>query len=133
MTNPRSRVAAAVAGVFTLSAAAWADTTPVQSGPDSKIRELEAKVAALEAKQSSSSDMNATIESVLRDAESRSKLLQNTGDMSAGYDNGFYIRGGNAFVLRPGVQFQFRNVLNYREDTAGAKSDEIEQNFEVHR
>src|SRR2546422_7642582 len=112
MTNPRSRVVAAVAGVFSLSAAAWAvDTTPVQSGQDAKIRELEAKVAALESRQTlSTQDANATIESVLRDAEQRSKLLATGGDMTAGYDNGFFIRTGN-FELKPTVWMQFRNVL----------------------
>jgi len=135
MTNPRSRVVAAVAGVFSLSAAAWAvDTTPVQSGQDAKIRELEAKVAALESRQTlSTQEATATIESVLRDAEQRSKLMAASGDMSAGYDNGFYIRAGDAFELRPGLFFQFRNVINYREDTAGAKSDEIDNGFEVRR
>src|SRR4051794_25590948 len=124
MTNPRSRVVAAVAGVFSLSAAAWAvDGTPVQSSQDAKIRELEAKVSAFEARQSSVSDATATIESVLRDAESRSKLLATSGNAEAGYDNGFYIRQGN-FELHPSVWMQFRHVLNYREDTSGPKSDE---------
>src|SRR4051812_32698094 len=133
MTNPRSRVVAAVAGVFTLSAAAWAvDTTPVQSGQDAKIRELEAKVAALESKSLSSSEVNATIDSVLKDAEQRSKLLATSGAAEAGYDNGFYIRQGD-FELRPTVWMQFRNVINYREDTAGAKDNEFVQGFEIRR
>src|SRR5882762_1111473 len=103
MTNPRSRIVAAVAGVFSLSAAAWAvDSSPVQSPQDAKIRELEAKVAALEAKQTSVSDVTATIESVLRDAEQRSKLLATGGNAEAGYENGFYIRQGN-FELKPTV------------------------------
>lgn len=133
MTNPRSRVVAAVAGVFSLSTAAWAvDTTPVQSGQDAKIRELEAKVAALEAKQTSVSDANATIASVLRDAEQRSKLLATSGNAEAGYENGFYIRQGN-FELKPSVWMQFRHVLNYREDTSGPKSDEFDSGFEIRR
>ena len=134
MTNPRSRVIAAVAGVFSLSAAAWAvDAAPVDSGADAKIRELEAKVAALEAKQSPSiNDVNATIDSVLRDAEQRSKLLATGGDAEAGYDNGFYIRQGN-FELRPSIWMQFRNVLNYREDVSAGKSKQIEDGFEVRR
>jgi hypothetical protein len=133
MTNPRSRVIAAVAGVFSLSAAAWAvDSAPVQSSSDAKIRELEAKVAALEQKQTSVSDSNATIESVLRDAEQRSKLLATSGTAEAGYDNGFYIRQGD-FELRPSAWMQFRNVINYRQDTAGAKDDEFDQGFEIRR
>ena len=66
MTNPRSRVFAAVAGMFSLSAAAWAaDTTPVQTPQDAKIRELEAKVAALEQKQTSASDATSPSGAVL--------------------------------------------------------------------
>src|SRR3954468_3872837 len=135
MTNPRSRVLAAVAGAFSLSAAAWAaDPAPVDSGQDAKIRELEAKVAALENKQTfSSSDANATIESVLRDADQRSKMLAASGDMSAGYDDGFFIRAGDAFVLRPGVFFQFRNVIDYRDDLPGSKSSSTDNGFEVRR
>jgi hypothetical protein len=117
------------------AAAAWAaDTTPVQTNQDATIRELQAKVAALEAKQSvNGQEMNATIDSVLRDAEQRSKLLATSGEMSAGYEDGFYIRAGDAFVLKPGVFFQFRNVLNFREDTSGAKADEFDNGFEVRR
>src|SRR3954463_802667 len=71
---PMGRVVAAVAGAISLSAAAWAaDTTPATGASDAKIRELEAKVAALEMKQNqSSADVTATIDSVLRDAEQRS-------------------------------------------------------------
>jgi len=133
---PVSRVVAAVAGVFSLSAAAWAvDTTPAQSGQDAKIRELEAKVAALESRQTlSTQEATATIESVLRDAEQRSKLLATTGEMSAGYDDGFFIRAGDAFVLKPGVFFQFRNVVSHREDvTAAGGSNQTDQGFEVRR
>ncbi len=140
MTNPRSPVgraflsaAAAVAGVVSMGAAAWAADAPVDTSADSKIRELEAKVAALEAKQSfQTQDAEATIASVLRDADRRTNLLQNTGNAEAGYDDGFYIRAGQ-FELRPGVHFQFRNVLNFREDTPGPKSDEIDWGFEVRR
>jgi hypothetical protein len=131
---PKGRVLAAVAGVFSLGAVALTvDAAPADAGADAKIRELEAKVAALEAKQNqSTSDMNATIDSVLRDAEQRSKLLATSGDAEAGYDKGFFIRQGD-FELRPMVWMQFRNVINYREDTGGAKSDEFESGFEIRR
>src|SRR5687767_10725918 len=134
MTNPRSRVFAAVAGVISLVPAAWAaDVTSIDTSPESKIRELESKVAALEAKQSlRTADADATIASVLRDADRRTNLLQTGTGAEAGYDDGFYLRTG-AFELRPGVYFQFRNVLNFREDTGGAKADEIDWGFEVRR
>ena len=133
MTNPKSRIFAAVVGALSMSAtAAWADNAT--QAQDSKIQELEAKVAALESKQAQNQkDVAATIDAVLRDAERRSQLLATTGDNAAGYDNGFYIRQGDAFQLRPGAQFQFRNVTDYRQDTAGPKDDEFENGFEIRR
>src|SRR5213075_96004 len=70
---------------------------------------------------------------VLRDADRRSHLMANSGDMSAGYDNGFFLRAGDLFVLRPGINFQFRHVTDYRTNTTGAKDDEVESGFEVRR
>lgn len=133
MTNPKSRIFAAVVGALSVSAtAAWADNAT--QAQDSKIQELEAKVAALESKQvQNQKDVAATIDAVLRDAERRSQLLATTGDNAAGYDNGFFIRQGSAYQLRPGAQFQFRNVTDYRSDTAGPKDDEIENGFELRR
>jgi outer membrane murein-binding lipoprotein Lpp len=129
----RCLVTAAV-GVVLMGAGAASAADPSVNQLKAQIDELNKKVEALEAKQTvNASDQQATIESVLRDAERRSHLMANTADMSAGYDNGFYIRAGDAFVLRPGINFQFRNVVDYRANTAGAKDDEIENGFEVRR
>jgi len=128
----KSRILAAVAGALSMGAVATYAAEPSQAD---QISALEAKVAALEAKQASNSkDVAATIDSVLRDAEQRSQLLQNMGDMGAGYDNGFYIRSGEGWVMRPGVFFQFRNVTNWAEDSKHAGEDNsIENGFEVTR
>jgi outer membrane murein-binding lipoprotein Lpp len=131
MTNPKSRIVAAVAGALSVGAvSAWA-AEPTQN--DLKIQQLEAKVAQLEAKQAQSSkDVAATLDAVLRDAEHRSQLLAMSGDMSAGYDNGFFIQAG-AWSLRPGVLFQFWNVNDYAQDTNPNGKDQWENGFEVHR
>src|ERR1051326_1096948 len=134
MTNPKSRIIAAVAGVLSLgTAGAWAADAP----QDQRIEELQKKVAELEAKQASNSkDLAATIDSVLRDAEKRSQLLATMGDMGAGYDNGFYIRAGDAWVLRPGAFMQFRYVADYREDAvkaSGSTSNDTQDGFEIRR
>jgi outer membrane murein-binding lipoprotein Lpp len=128
MFSSRRHIAAAIGSVLiTAGGAAWADPA------DTKIQQLEAKVAQLEARQSQDNKaVAATIEGVLRDAEKRSQLLATNGDASSGYDNGFFIRSGD-FTLRPGVQFQFRNITDYREETDGPKDDEIENGFEVRR
>jgi hypothetical protein len=97
---------------------------------EARIQQLEAKIAALEARQASSSrDLAATIDGVLRDAEKRSQLLQNTASMSAGYDDGFFLRSGDNFVMRPGVLLQFRHNINGSDDADG--DSDVENGFEV--
>src|SRR5215204_2805368 len=96
-----------------------------------RIEELEAKVAALEARQANPQDVSTTMESVLRDAQRRSHLLATSGEVTAGYDNGFFIRSGD-FLLRPTLLFQFRNITDFRQNTAGG-NDEIENGFELRR
>jgi hypothetical protein len=122
---------AAVVGALGLSATAvMADATPEQ-----RIAELEARVAQLQQQQAANSkDVAATIDSVLRDAERRSQLMA-AGDGGAGYEGGFYIRSGD-FELRPGAQFQFRNVTTYAEgddDDGGDDNDDMDNGFEVRR
>ena len=129
----RCLIAAAVAGVVLLGAGAVGAAEPTVDQLKAQLEELNQKVAALESKQANVSDSQATIDAVLRDADRRSHLMANGDNMSAGYDNGFYIRAGDAFVLRPGINFQFRNVIDYRANTVGAKDDEIENGFEVRR
>ena len=133
MSPRRNLIAAAFAVAIALSAAASLAAAEPTTPQDAKIAQLEAKIAALEANQAASSkDVSKTIDAVLRDAEKRSQLLQANTDMTAGYDNGFFIRAGDNFVLRPGAQFQFRYVANNREDVGGDDS-EIEDGFEVRR
>ena len=97
-----------------------------------EIAALQTQVQQLQAQQSQDqSTVAATIEQVLRDAEKRSQMLA-AGDSGAGYDNGFYIRSGE-FVLKPGANFQFRSVTDYRANTSGSKSDETETGYEVRR
>jgi len=128
MTSSK-RIAAAVAATLSLGAAAAFAVEP----QDARIQQLETKIAQLEAKTAASQkDVANTIEQVLRDAEKRSQLLATSGGTVAGYDNGFFISSGD-FRLQPIVNFQFRNITDYREETAGAKDDEIENGFEVAR
>lgn len=136
MFTAKRRILAAAIGALSMGAATtWAADTTAQ---DAKIQELEAKVTALEAKQASNNqDLAATIDKVLRDAEKRSQLLATSGEMGAGYDQGFFIRAGEAWVLRPGVLFQFRNVTNYRTDVSSTSvtggGDQMTNGFEIAR
>src|SRR5712672_3157560 len=114
----RCLIAAAVAGVVLVGAGAARAAEPTLEELKAQVQELNKKVSALETKQTvDSRDATATIDAVLRDADRRSKLLATSGDMTAGYDNGFFIRAGDAFVLKPGINFQFRSVWDYRSNT----------------
>jgi hypothetical protein len=100
---------------------------------DQRIRELESRIAELEMRQAASSaDLAAAVDGVLRDAERRGQLMATSGDMSAGYDSGFFIRAGDAWVLRPGVMFQFRYTANWRDDV-GDDGGDWENGFELRR
>ena len=109
---------------------------PAQEAADraARVRALEQRLADLEARQTADArDLAATVDAVLRDAERRTALLAASSDVSAGYDNGFFIRAGDAFLVRPLAVFQFRGIADWRQDTAGGKSDEIETGFEIAR
>jgi hypothetical protein len=102
-----------------------------QPTAEERIGQLEAKLAALEAREASGSkELARTIDSILRDADKRSStLMQNSTSMGAGYDDGFFIRSGDNWVLRPGALFQFRHNI-WGGDDAGGDSD-VENGFEV--
>jgi hypothetical protein len=135
MTNPKSRICAAVAGTLTLGAAtAWA-VEPTQT---ERIQALEAQVAELRASQAQNTqDLAATIDRVLRDAEQRSQLLAAGGGMGAGYDGTFYIEG-QGWRIQPGAHFQFRTVADFRDEgdddgLVDSLTDDTEFGFEVRR
>ena len=110
------RLAAAAGAVLFASAIVNGDQTTISQ--EERVAELQARLASLEARQQSAdTDVANVVQAILRDADQRSQLLAAGGDASAGYDNGFFIRSGD-WVMRPAVQFQFRHVTNYREDSA---------------
>ena len=126
MTDRTRRLLLAAISTLGLAGVAHAN----QPTAEERIQQLEAKIAALEAKQASNSqDVAKTIDAVLRDADRRSTLMQNSTSMGAGYDDGFFIRSGDNWVLRPGALFQFRYNL-WGGDDADGDSD-IENGFEV--
>ena len=125
----KGRLAAAAGAVLFASAFVNGDQTTISQ--EERVAELQARLASLEARQQSAdADVANVVQAILRDADQRSQLLAASGDGSAGYDNGFFIRSGD-WVMRPAVQFQFRHVTNYREDTVDG--DEWENGFEGRR
>lgn len=126
MTDRTRRLLLAAVSTFCLSGVAYAN----QPTAEERIQQLEAKIAALEAKQASNGqDVANTIDAILRDADQRSTLMQNSVSMGAGYDDGFFIRSGDNWVLRPGALFQFRHNV-WGGDDADGDSD-VENGFEI--
>lgn len=107
-----------------------------------QIKALEAKVEQLQSTQKtqdqrlSAASVDATVSSVLSDADRRSQLLQTSGNFTAGYTKGKFIIQDEAgtFLFHPWLQFQPRFVANYRENgkQAGA-ADDVETGFEIRR
>lgn len=150
MTRNGGRVvlAAAVSAVG-LGAACARAAEPTQQELVDQIKALQDKVQQLEGRQAAQAPVpapataapegrDATIDSVLRDADRRSSpLFLQTAGVTAGYvKNKFIIQDeAGMFVLNPNVQFQFRHVANFRSDnTAGGTGDDtVENGFEVRR
>lgn len=127
----RIKTARILAAATAIAAGVWASAEQTVEQLQDKVQSLETKVAAMEARQAGNGkDLAAAIDSIVRDSEKRSQLLATRGETSAGYDGGFFIKAGDAFSLKPGAQFQFRNSTNYRESDSG---DSWENGFELRR
>ncbi len=128
-------IAASVAlGLST--AARGADTATTQDLA-AQVKALQAKVDNLEGKTAASqAEVSATIDSVMKDADARSKSMALTGGM-AGYDDtkGFVIQSANGdFSLHPWIQFMPRYVANYAKDgKGGGTADTTDDGFEIRR
>jgi len=98
-----------------------------------QLQALQAKVAQLEAQQQQSDQ--ATVKSVLTDAEKRSQLMADSVDITSGYDKGFFIQSADkTFTLKPGMLLQVRNATNWRQEAKnGGASDDLQNGFEIRR
>jgi hypothetical protein len=126
--------AAAVASLALTSSLHAADGEPTTQELLEQIKQLQAKVEKLEAKQTANNaDVARTVDEMVKDAEKRSVLMQTlpyTGNWQAGK---FTLRSDDGnFLLHPWFQIQFRDVLNYREDDGSGESD-TQNGFEVRR
>ena len=121
-----------VAGALGMSGVVVARAAePTTSELMAQIQSLQAKVQTMEANQQSklsAKDVDATVDSVLKDAEKRSKMLQMEG-FTAGWSEGnFMLRSADGnFLLIPEVRFQTRYILNYRSSDDTVLSSEAFQ------
>jgi hypothetical protein len=130
------RLAPAVALTIGLGTQLTFAAEPTQQELLEQVKLLQQKVEALEQKQMTAVDVDATVEKVLRDADHRSQLLPANGAVLAGYDSQqqrFVLRNAdNSFSLSPQLLWQFRNITNYVEDGKNG-GDDIQNGFELRR
>jgi len=134
----RVAIPAVVAGALGIggAAAVAAAAEPTTAELMAQIQQLQAKVQHMESTQTSavsSKEADATIDSVLKDADRRSQLMQMEG-FTAGWNRDHFQIGsadGN-FTLIPSLQFQFRNITDYRQNGKN-DGDDIQNGFEVSR
>ncbi len=150
-------VLAAVAGLSmgTVHAAEPGGTTAPASEPTKQemlqqMKEMQAKIEKLEAKEHQQEiriegqakeqaeiekrQVDATVQAVQRTAKQDSQLFDLEG-FTAGYNNGKFViqSGDGSFSWHPWIHFQFRNIVNYRQDGKGASTDNTDFGFEVRR
>ena len=138
--RPRSAaVAGALALSGALSASALAADQPATQDLSEKLNALQAKIDELQAQQKSIQQQqdrqahDATMHSVLSDAEGHSKALDMTG-ITGGYspEKGFLLRSDDGnFLLHPWFQFQVRNETNYRNAGKPSGADDTENGFQI--
>jgi hypothetical protein len=99
-----------------------------------QIRQLRSRVAALEARSAQSNlEQQRLVETIVQDAQKRSRLLVVDDNVTGGYDKGFFLRSSDGnFSMRPSVLFQFRNITNIFSSGEDGE-DGIENGFEFRR
>ena len=115
--------------------AAPGETAPTYEQLQKRVEQLEARLGQIESQKPAGGDpraIDAAVAGAQPDAQRRSQFLA-TGDITSGYDKGFFLRSqdGN-FLFKPSVQFQFRGVANYNDPGEGG-DDETVSGFEVRR
>jgi len=109
----------------------------------SRLERLEAKEQKQESKlqgqakeqaQLEKQQVDLAVDAVRRDAVQHSQLLDMEG-FTAGYSNGKFViqSGDGSFSWHPWIHFQFREIVNHRDDGKSANVDDTETGFEVHR
>lgn len=104
-----------------------------------QVEQLQAQVKELQAKSATPSfngkDVDATVDSVLRDADHRSQLLAESGGFMGGWqDDRFWIRSADGnYSMSPGFQLQFRSVTTFNENAKASGDNNTDNGFEMRR
>jgi hypothetical protein len=140
MTKRRTISALTMAAALGLGAtAARAEQPAAQTDLQKQVEQLQAQVRDLQAQRATptynAKDVDATVDSVLHDADRRSQMLAETGGFYGGWmDDKFIIRSADGnYDMSPGIQFQFRTVTNFNENGKTNGDDNIDNGFETRR
>jgi hypothetical protein len=136
MTKRRTISALMAATLGMGATAAWAEQ-PSQADLQKQIEQLQSQVKDLQTQRATPSfnagDVDATVSSVLTDANRRSQLLAESGGFLGGWqDGGFHIMSADRnYDLQPYFQFQFRSVTNLGD--FGDDESSVDDGFEIRR
>ncbi|HYE18843.1 MAG TPA: porin [Tepidisphaeraceae bacterium] len=130
--------------IISAAALAWSASVVGAAEPanlQQEIEALRAEVRELRAKQDApkptftTADVEAAVDSVLRDADKRSTLLAETSTFYGGYiDDKFQIRSADGnWTLSPSLWLQFRGVTNFNENGKSEGRDNVDNGFEARR
>ena len=109
-------------------------TSPTIEELQEQVRVLSQRVDELTASKVSRADVDAIIREVLADAQNRSRLFSTDGKLTAGYEDGFFIRSEDGtFSFKPTVIGQFRYVASYAEGEKVDEDDSFDSGFEFRR
>lgn len=113
----------ALVGAITLAGGAFAGEGATDADLRSRVAELEARLATLQAQngdqwltEARAAEIRSLVQDVLADADTRTSLLQGG---TAGWDKGFFLASGDGkFKLKINGQLQFRYVFNHQDEDA---------------
>jgi hypothetical protein len=131
--------ALAAFAVATAASAAYAGDEPSPQQLQEEVKQLREAVKELQTQRANppfnAADVDATVDSVLHDANRRTQLMATDSAFMGGWNNGFKIQSADGnFVLHPWFQMQFRNVTNYRQDAKqNGQGDDLQNGFELRR
>lgn len=133
MTKKYLTIPAVVAGALGLTAVAQA-AEPTTAELQKQIAELKAQMEQGDKNAAVARDVDATVESVLRDANDRSKLLAVEGITGGHNGDNFVLQSADGnYKLMPKFQFQVRHVTNYIVDGVKNGDGEVQDGFEIRR
>jgi hypothetical protein len=136
--SKRRTIPALLAATLGLGAtAAWADQ-PSQADLQKQVDQLQSQVKDLQTQRAnpafSAKDVDATVDSVMHDANLRSQLMAESGGFTGGWmDDRFTISSADGrYSMSPGLQLQFRTTTTYNDKVNGGDAN-TDNGFEMRR